>query len=243
MHRFLMLLAAAAVGLAACSSTSDTTTTDTSSPPTDELPHFTELNDHRYCEILVATRDRLTVTAYAYNTVGYDWGCPQEQWEALDADGIAEEWDAETVTLNGPRYVVMDEIKGHQPASGEFHDFGGIDMELRATIELRPRDAALGESPYTDIEIVRDTTYVYHQGQTVYELTSADGHTYVMQSYSQIIDPSLTINDLSNLSDHLQLPDGWTYQTRTLDQELTVSSNGLAYVINDDYLNSYQRIT
>ena len=64
-----------------------------------------------------------------------------------------------------------------------------------------------------------------------------------MQSYAQIVDPDLTIEDLSTLGDRLSPPEGWTYGIRTLEEDFLLDSAGLAYVINDDYDNSYQRTT
>ena len=249
MRRPATLAITVALVFGACSDSTDTVATtqpdpaDPADPAATELPHLLQLHDHRYCEVLVAVRDRRDITALVYNTIDHDQGCPQALWEELDPDVIAAEWDAEAVTLNGPRHLVMDEILGHQPASGQFETFGGIDMELRATIETRVREAQPGEDLYRDNEVTRDTTYVYHRGRTVHELLSPDGHTYIMQSYSQLVDPELTVDDLDRLGPRLRLPEGWSYRTRTLGDELTVSSNGLGYVLQDDFLNSYQRIT
>jgi hypothetical protein len=64
-----------------------------------------------------------------------------------------------------------------------------------------------------------------------------------MQSYSQIVDPTLTYRDLPRLGDILKLPPGWSYSSKTLTQTLQLNSNGLAYVVNDNLGDSYQRIS
>jgi hypothetical protein len=46
--------------------------------------------------------------------------------------------------------------------------------------------------------------------------------------------------DLETLGARLMLPEGWTYQARRLDADLELKADGLAYVINDDFYNSYQ---
>ncbi|MPN46693.1 hypothetical protein SDC9_194290 [bioreactor metagenome] len=63
-----------------------------------------------------------------------------------------------------------------------------------------------------------------------------------MQSYSQIADPSLSIDDLASLGDRLNLPEGWRYQAITLEEDLLLKANGVAYVINDEFYNTYQQI-
>ena len=49
------------------------------------------------------------------------------------------------------------------------------------------------------------------------------------------------MSDLLSLEQQLQLPKGWTYQTRVLTEDLNVVADGTAYVLQDNLLNSYQR--
>ncbi|MNC83763.1 hypothetical protein D3C75_1379060 [compost metagenome] len=64
-----------------------------------------------------------------------------------------------------------------------------------------------------------------------------------MQSYSQNIDKNLKIDDLENLGDVLELPEGWKYEAKILEEESKLESNGAAIVINDNLQNAYQKIT
>jgi hypothetical protein len=75
----------------------------------------------------------------------------------------------------------------------------------------------------------------------VYELVAADGTVYVMQTYSQIVDPTLTEASLATLASRLQLPEQWHYRVRTLDQDYVMQASGEAQVIQDDLENTYQR--
>jgi hypothetical protein len=64
-----------------------------------------------------------------------------------------------------------------------------------------------------------------------------------MQSYAQIIDPTQTIDKLENLGSVLKLPTGWTFESKVLDAPLDVpTTNGIAYVVQDELQNTYQRI-
>jgi len=85
--------------------------------------------------------------------------------------------------------------------------------------------------------------YTYDAGKPVYELTSPEGDVYIMQSYAQIADPDLTMDDLPTLGSRLALPDGWTYTTRMLTEPFELVTTGLAYVLQDELYNSYQRRT
>ena len=62
-----------------------------------------------------------------------------------------------------------------------------------------------------------------------------------MQSYAQIIDKTLTYEQLPSLASKLNLPAGWTYSTQTPEQDFELIATGIAYVVNDDLANSYQR--
>jgi hypothetical protein len=162
----------------------------------------------------------------------------------LTEEQVNEEFGSVAAKLNGPRYWVLDKLVGSgSTTTGERFTFGGIEMELRAKLETKLREGTVGEEFYAPNEVQRDTVYTYRAGRAVYELTAPDGHVYVMQSYAQIEDKNLTIDDLPSLGSRLSLPEGWTYSTRTLTEDFELASNGLAYVINDDLYNAYQRRT
>lgn len=202
-----------------------------------------ELRDVRYCEIIPVTREGVTLTAWVYNTLGLN-DCPAAEWDALTEDEVNEAYGSVSAKLNGPRYWVLDQIVGSgATTTGERFTFGSIEMELRATLETRLREGTVGEEFYVPNEVERDTVYIYTAGRSVYELASPEGDVYTMQSYAQIKDKSLTIDGLASLGSKLSLPEGWTYSTRTLTEDLVLDSGGLTYVINDDLYNSYQRRT
>lgn len=199
------------------------------------------LRDQRYCEILYGKRDWLKLEVKVFNTQGLNL-CPEEQWAKLSKESITKQYDASFVLLNGPRYWMMDEIKAAGATVNNVKEsFGGIEMKLRATIQLGLLKQLLGSKSYSPNEIVRTTSWVYRAGSPVYELTSPAGDVYVMQSYSQIVNKSLSMKDLPNLGQQLKLPAGWSYKSRVLDQDLSLTANGVAYVLQDDLFNSYQR--
>ena len=200
-----------------------------------------EMYNRRYCEVLGVTVDVATMTAYAdvYNSLPFGT-CPQAQWEALDASELAEQLGVSQVMLNGPRYFVVDRGSGSTLSEGSVETFGEITMMLLATVDLDLSGGMPSSESYALRQVVRDNAWFFDAGREVYELVDADGHTYIMQSYARIVDPDLDLADLPNLAEELTLPDGWTYQVRTLDEDLAVQADGIAVVVQDDLLNTYQ---
>ncbi|MCB0902185.1 MAG: M15 family metallopeptidase [Actinobacteria bacterium] len=199
----------------------------------------TDMRDTRYCEVLLVEGRLISPTAAIYNTFGLN-DCPAAEWDALNADAIKQEWDAISVDKNGPRYWTVDAVEGAlgvQQAS-----FGGIDMKLVAFVHIPPRSILSGgQAPYSPITVDRTNVWWFNAGKPVFELVDPQGQRYRMQAYSQIVDPELTYDQLPGLGDRLDLPDGWTYETRVLDRAEGVAPIGArATVIVDEMRNTYQ---
>jgi len=180
----------------------------------------------RYCEIIPIVREGTKLIASIYNTLGLN-DCPAEQWAQLSATELEQSLGAERVLINGPRYWVMDELRGGgATTTGETREFGGIAMTQRSQIEFGLLEPTVGDELYTPNTVQRTTAYLYKQGTEVYELTAPDGAIYIMQSYAQLDDPNLMIEQLAALGTRLTPPEGWSYTARTLDADLLVSANG-----------------
>jgi hypothetical protein len=227
---------AAAAVLAACggSSSSGSSTAHGNQPPPD-------LRDVRYCEVIPSVTQGSTVTTSVYNTLGYN-KCPPVQWTALTEDRVNREFGSQSAKLNGPRHFVLDGIQvSGSSQTGQTFTFGGIEMGLRATLTTQVGTPTVGNQFYAPNDVRRDTTWIYHAGKPIFELTDPQGGVYIMQSYAQIADRTLTIEQLPDLASKLKLPPGWGYKTETPNAELVLGSNGLATVVNDDLYNSYQK--
>ena len=67
-----------------------------------------------------------------------------------------------------------------------------------------------------------------------------DGLAYVMQAYCVGVDPTLTQESLPALGERLALPEGWSYRTRILTDELVVDTTAtIATVLQDELENTY----
>lgn len=205
-----------------------------------EIRSSKEMWNARYGEIVPITGGPLMFTGHVYNTLGLN-DCPEAEWKALDPRALKKQFKARAVILNGPRYFLMDRSTLANP--GKVASFGGLEARHLADVKIPLTNLLRGKSkPYAENSVKRTTNYTFRKGRTIYQLTSPDGTRYVMQSYSQIVDPSLTEPDLTSLGRRLKLPPGWQYNAIKLDQDLILSATGTAYVIQDELDNTYQRM-
>jgi len=191
----------------------------------------------RYGEVLgVFARDgRFEAEVFGTQLIN---DCPQELWETLDATEIAAEMGAIGVKLNGPRYWTLDAF-GQKVAVGEpvLRDFNGITMRRIATVDLG-EIPKLG--PYNETKVNRGVIFFWDEGQTVHELINPEGHAYVMQALCTGVDPTMSPESLLTLGERLELPNGWSYRTRVLEEELIVDTTStIATVLQDEFENSY----
>lgn len=199
----------------------------------------TGLSGQRYGEVLLVTPGEAGPQATVYNSFPLN-DCPAELWSALDPQALATEHKAATALLNGPRYWLMNAIEKAPQSPPVTKTFGGIEMLQQATVLL----SSMNPAPYTVSQVSRNTVFVFNAGEEVYELQDPKGQRWVMQTWSQVVDPNLSRADLPKLGERLNLPAGWSYHTRVLTSELRVdTTNREARVLQDDLTNSYSLVT
>ena len=164
--------------------------------------------------------------------------CPQELWETLDAETIAAEMGAIMVKLNGPRHWTLDGFGTKlQPMEPIMREFNGIMMRRIAVVELGP-EPKLG--PYNPMKVNRQAVFFFDAGQTVHELVDPDGLAYVMQALCIGVDPTMSVESLDTLGERLAMPEGCTYRSRVLTEDLIVDTTAtIATVLQDEFENSY----
>ena len=225
--RTAALAAAVAIAAGACSSA---TAAEPAPPP--------DLRDARYCEVLEMRGEIPDATVNVWNTIAFS-DCPQPKFERLDPAAIAAQTGASLVLVNGPRYFVMDSAVAR--IGTRVRIFGGMRMRRVAQLPIAAA-ADLAQRAYAERTVERVNTWQWERGSRVYELLAPDGATYVMQSYTVMRDPLLTIGGLRRLGDRLALPEGWRYRTRRLRRNLELGAEGEATILQDDLLNTYQRV-
>jgi hypothetical protein len=205
----------------------------------DASVHSTHMYGKRYCELLLVHPGTGGIVADVYNTYPLN-DCPAANWTALDTKAVAQQEGVPIALRNGPRYWLMDRVDKAPVAAPRTADFGGIEMARIASVSL---GTTVDTAPYRTHDVDRRATFTFAKGRTVYELLAPDGSRYVMQTWSQQIDPTLTERDLVGLSSRLQLPDGWRYRSRVLRTPLRiVTRDAPAHVLQDDLMNSYSQV-
>ena len=202
----------------------------------------TELSNRggRYCEILLGYPVDGELRAEVWGTQGVNL-CPARQWEAIDPASVQAEYGAAFIVMNGPRAGVMDTGDFEFPdVPHRWYGDEALEMQLAAILEINPAQASSG--PYTESRVDRTSVFEFWSGFESYQLTAPNGANYVMQSMSMIVDPDLTLDDLSELGSRLALPPGWSYEVNRRITDLVLAVEGEVYVLTDELQNAYMRI-
>jgi len=206
--------------------------------PDDEPERLiSDMRGVRYGEILAVFAEGAAFRAEVYGTQMLN-DCPQDQWDALDPVAIAEDLGALTVKLNGPRHWMLDGL-GQKVAVIDpvFREFGELMTRRIAVVDLGTTPESV---PYTERHVDRGAVFFFDAGSPVHELVAPTGLAYVMQAYCLGVDPYLTQEALPLLGERLDLPEGWSFRTRVLDEELVVdTSASVATVLQDELENTY----
>jgi hypothetical protein len=199
------------------------------------VERLTDVFGKRYGEVLLVRVTQTGPEATVYNSFPLN-DCPADLWSQLDPQVIATEHGAAAALLNGPRYWLMRTIEKAVTGTPETKTFGGIEMLRQATVQL----SSMNPAPYTVNKVSRHAVFVFDANRPIFELIDPQGRRWVMQTRSQIVDPTLSLDDLPGLAARLRLPSGWSYQPRTLTSLLRIDTTTEdAHVTQDDLANSY----
>jgi hypothetical protein len=190
-----------------------------------------------YCEIFTAYRNFNKYKIGIYNNLKRKQ-ISLSDWNNLDIEKLKNELGAAAIIKNGPRFWVMDGIKGYY--AGEMREFNGHEFDLVATIERKVSEN-LDRKYYSEQKIGRYTDWIYLKNEKVFELINDKDEVYTMQAASLEIIPDLALNNIESHLSKLNLPAGWTLRTRTLDDNVTFETRGEATIIQDEYRNTYQK--
>ena len=196
---------------------------------------------HRFCEIgLITGTSKANAVANIYNTTSVG-DCSEAQFAALNADQLAKDTGSRKVWLNPTRWWMMDEFYVYEV--GDVRKFGDVTAVWMGVVATEVMLKTTEQGFYFPGRIFRNNKYVYQKGKKVYLLDTADGQTFVMQSYSNFINKPETVESLDDLGSKLTLPVGWKYRVKVLDKDLEVHApapNFMALVLQDNFRNTYQ---
>ena len=81
-------------------------------------------------------------------------------------------------------------------------------------------------------QVMRDTLFRFEAGLRVHELTDPEGNVFVLFAYGvDPADPTLPDIQDPNLLDDFTAPEGWTYGSRLLEEELLLDTPDIAQVL------------
>lgn len=205
------------------------------------------------CSIFSFFRDGLFPKMHVYSTYRVDHCSPDRLHIITAASAKAQLQlvdDPTYVKISAPRVQLMD--INASPMTKSFFSIGPLKFSQIAKARFKLHDVLsviFGDDiflQYKPIEIISDNHYQWHAGSTIYTLTGPDGATYIM-THAAIRDSVKSENELErtleNLSEHLNLPKGWTYRTYALRRDYSIFSDskqffGKKFLMDDGY-NTY----
>ena len=195
--------------------------------------------NQRYCEILaVSPPTDLGFPVTIYNTIGLN-DCPPAIWNSLDFSAIAAGEGLLAAAPNGPRRWLVDAVVGGRP--GPLKELGGLQMREVARLTT----TSLAPEPFTITTVNRDNNWVFRRGRTIHEVIAPGGRRFVMQAYTNTVDPGLNLKTLRYTASNpaAAIPRGWRFRSRKLRRPLVVKARGKARIVRDGLRSVYQRYT
>ncbi|PRY26260.1 hypothetical protein CLV78_101355 [Aliiruegeria haliotis] len=185
----------------------------------------------RYCEIGLIFDHGADI----YNTSA-SAGCPEDKWQALDVDALAEEHGARGAFLNGPKFWATDEQTINL---AETKSFGGIEARYGATLPAEALAESESAQAYAGFTSTKKQTLIFKAGRPVYELVDPEGNTYILNAYGAEVKDG----DPANLASQLSPAEGWSFRVVTPEEDLIVQppAEGLTQMVGDDMHQYYTR--
>jgi len=103
----------------------------------------------------------------------------------------------------------------------------------------------MGKVGYKPTTIARESAFGYNKGKTVFLIDDADGNTWIMKGFELSLHPRWTYEEFAKdpASHFKQLPPGWKFRTKVLDQDLILEpASGSATIMPDEFFNVYDKM-
>ena len=205
----------------------------------------------RFLEIFLAAREAKTgdLVAACYNTSLFPNAVPASRdtapqaWaEGLDFEKIKNEFGVLGASLNGPKLWLSDWV---EIENGVEREFNGRKFPWVAQLNMGDNTGGVSEStPYKPVTIARKSGLGWNKGTTVLLLDDAEGNTWIMKGFQVGLKPNYTYEEFvaAGQSQFKQLPPGWKFRVKTLEQDLIESpEGGVATIMSDEFFNVYDK--
>jgi hypothetical protein len=215
-----------------------------------KVMHVANMNNYPFCEIgLITGTSASNAVLNIWNSTSVG-DCPPDKIDAIFADQgekIKKATGAQKVWLNARRHWTFNEIWAY--SAGDARDFDGVTALWLGVVGAEVAAKAVGTGHYLAHTpgtpgIVAHRAFKFNKGMTVYLLDIPDGKVFVMQSWTDHVNKGETAANLKDLgSQFKQLPPGWKFRVKVLDQDLTIAPKKppyYGYVTQDEFLNTYQ---
>ena len=202
----------------------------------------------RYTEFLIVWGNPLKkeFVAGVYNTVGLNSPdgkgdtTPQDKLDKVNFKEVEADMKALSHVLNGPRLWTIDHLG---VSAGTKRDFQGLEAHWVMWFPIPDEIREGKDLSYAIMPALRDTDMTIWKGSRVYMLEDPEGNRFVMKSASLIKDPNQKFEDLKDLGSRLNPPEGWSFHTRVLDEELVFKTkDGKSFIVQDEIGNTYDRV-
>ena len=194
----------------------------------------------RYCEFLLTCKtDDGPKTNVYFTTDLNNADTPMDtcgSFTDIDPTDITTEFGVDGTFMNGPRGWVMNSFSVPTGVVREFH---GVKAVWESTLQADP--SALRGTPYKYAVVARDSEIHFAVGKPLFILNDPEENSFwVMKSWSEMVDPTLSYDNLADLGDKLKLPEGWTFHVYIPTEEFTITAiSGNAHIIQDEFVNTY----
>jgi hypothetical protein len=182
----------------------------------------------------VGKSQRAHVYTAAFLPVGPD------DYKKIDAKKLGEELEVDMFAVNDNRHWIMDEV---DYAAGDTVDFHGVKMNWCGDMTGAEMLNQF-QNAYSPSLIQRDTIWTYKAGKPVYLLREPGGTVWVQMDYTNMVDPSLTLDNMGQKGSKLTtLPKGWKFEAKVLEKDLVLNTGNAgkwAVILRDDLHGSYQ---
>lgn len=205
----------------------------------------------RFAEIFLVGHETKTgkLVAACYNTSLKPNGVPASKdsapqaWaESLDFDKIKNEFGVLGASLNGPKLWMPDWV---EVENGVERVFNGVKIPWCAQLDMGDNTGGVSEStPYKPVSIARDSGIGWNKGTTALLLDDAEGNTWIMKGFQVGLKPTYTYEEFiaAGQSQFKQLPPGWKFRVKVLEQDLIERpEGGVATIMPDEFFNMYDK--
>jgi hypothetical protein len=175
----------------------------------------------------------------SYSTVGYG-PCDIKQYAKLNVPSI----EASIATSPDKAYFILKSGVLRSTATSRsvglslpFVNIGGLRFSITgetilplATLITTPKLLKEGftATPYSEYPTIEKAYFYWAPNTKVYELLDPTGSVFIMTSYSNLYTKDITLAKLDNLDDILNIPRGWKYRTRIIDNAIQVRTKQIA---------------